>query len=408
MVLVGHYNFGVVLGRGRFGWVSRATHQVVGQNVAIKHQPWAVGDVTCGGNTVAMLEVVRTPEELYVCLEYLGDTTLAVLVSQHFKEKNIGLDEMATSCIFRQVAAGLHYLHGEGILHRDVKPENVMVIPSQHIDIPVAKLIDLGLAAAWDPLYPPNTSESRVGTVAFMAPELTSPSCCYGPEIDVFSLGATLYYTLTGELPFTEYKRYGKRGTTALFGLQIHHEEALDLLTTQAALLIRNMLRTDPKLRWGLSKILIYDWVLQEYCSEISFSPPPPLIDTCDVFEKGILSSIIGKDYFSVDNDVDQSSCLLEGLINVKSHIHQLNMSFSNSSIGSITRQRIQSSCSESSICSDQDIGVNMECVDRVSVLLKKDYDHILEHLDKEPWGPVGGIYNLLLHAELVRCTSRS
>ena len=439
MVLIGYYHFGMVLGRGKFGWVTQATHQVVGHCVAIKHQPWAVGGETCGGDSgkhancqhaeetqwraaleneiellarishpsvVSLLEVVRMPSELYVCLEYLGEVTLASLVSEEYEEKGTGLLESVAACIFKQVAAGLHHLHCEGILHRDVKPENMMVIPGQDCQLPVAKLIDLGLAVPWDPSSPLNTACTRAGTVTYMAPELTSSSHAYGPEVDVFSLGASLYYALTGETPFVEYTRNGKRGTTALFGLQIQHEEALDAMTVDVASLLRSMLVTVPSKRCTLPQFINHKWILQEYQPPKRTSVEPVWrVDCQEDINIASLFSVYMRDAFTAGgqktNDEEGGSDNLANVMMQTNMVSNISNS-SSSSLGSVSRIRIRSS-SSSSIDDTKDVLVNMECVDRVSFLLHKDNDHVLQHLGEAPWGPVGGIYNLLLCAGVIQ-----
>lgn len=438
MVLVGHYHMGGVLGRGKFGWVSRATHQVVGYQVAVKHQPWAVGGMGCGGKSgehadcqhveetrwraaleneaallarvshpsvVALLEVMRGPTGLYVCLEDLGDTTLAALVTQHFERNCIGLAEPIAAIIFSQVAAGLHHLHNQGILHRDVKPENIMVVPGKTLLAPIAKLIDLGLAAAWEPSSPLTTARTRAGTVCYMAPELTSSAHEYGPEVDVFSLGASLYFTLVGEVPFSEYVRNGCRGTTSLFGLQLHHEEALDALTPQAAVVLRAMLQTSPKCRWSLPRVAEHHWFCNQCSTSVALSQ-----HRCSLIRgKGVIFELD-----SVSNVAESEKSVLNHCKFVKfgTNIERYGEVISGESCKCLPTSAksydIRNNVDDNGSSSNNIVNVdgdrkrcyliNMQCVGRVSSLLQKDSDDVLQHLGEEPWGPVGGMYNLLLH----------
>lgn len=432
MVLVGHYHMGGVLGRGKFGWVSRATHRVVGYQVAVKHQPWAVGGIGCGGeagqhtncqhveetqwraaleneaallakvshpSVVALLEVMRGPSGLYVFLEDLGDTTLADLVTQHFERNCTGLAEPLAAIIFTQVAAGLHHLHNQGILHRDVKPENIMVVPGKTLVAPVAKLIDLGLAAVWEPSSPLTTARTRAGTVSYMAPELTSASHEYGPEVDVFSLGASLYFTLIGEVPFSEYTRNGRRGTTALFGLQLHHEDALDTLTPQAAVVLRAMLHTNPKCRWTLQRVCEYDWFCKQNSMSVSLNKLHYPVKRV-VFEVDSLSTIHERNASAmnackpaeISNSIKRSEDEIDSGSFKYLSICAKNIEVSSNSDEADSSNDVNTS--GSSRC----YWINMQCVGHVCSLLHKDSEDVLLHLGQEPWGPVGGMYNLLLH----------
>ncbi len=90
------------------------------------------------------------------------------------------------------VASALHYLAGEGVVHLDVKPSNiVMGGPPRLIDLSVARTVAEAAAL-----------RSVVGTDAFMAPEQAAPDGRIGPAADVFGLAATLYIGLTGSRPF--------------------------------------------------------------------------------------------------------------------------------------------------------------------------------------------------------------
>lgn len=326
MVIIGEYSVSSVVGRGRFGWVSRAHHRILGHAVAVKHQPWPVGGAECSGSSgdhadcqhvdedkwraaleheahflakishpsiVALVDILRLPTGgLCVCLEDLGDTTLESLVYRHYYKNETGLAEPFVACVFHQITQGLNHLHECGILHRDIKPENVMVFLHKDEDNglykPIAKLIDFGLAAAWTPNNPLCTAVTRVGTVTYMAPELTGSAHKYGPEVDVFSLGVALYYSLIGETPFVEYQRNGCRGTTALFGLMAQHLDALDTISDSASKLVQAILKADPKQRWTLEQFCSSKWlavhypestlctpVNQAFC-EMIFSTPMP------------------------------------------------------------------------------------------------------------------------------------
>jgi serine/threonine protein kinase len=103
--------------------------------------------------------------------------------------------------LFVEVASALEHLHDQGLVHRDVKPANIMVTPHDH-----ARLLDLGLALVRGEKGSPREVVGGqgyvVGTMDYIAPEQTADPTKVDGRADVYALGATLYYALTGQLPF--------------------------------------------------------------------------------------------------------------------------------------------------------------------------------------------------------------
>jgi serine/threonine protein kinase len=133
----------------------------------------------------------------YLVMEYVRGQTLRDLVTASSK-----LIVGDAARVFGDVAAGLAHIHECGLIHRDLKPGNVMVTPDGR-----AKLLDLGLALV---LGEPRPDDRAIlgdagyilGTMDFISPEQATDATAVGFRSDLYSLGCTLYYALTGSPPF--------------------------------------------------------------------------------------------------------------------------------------------------------------------------------------------------------------
>jgi serine/threonine-protein kinase len=162
-------------------------------------------------NIVAGEKVGAFQGRLLFLMEYVPGRSLQDLLREG---KTFGED--AALFIVLQVARALHYLAQNGVVHRDVKPANVLVTEKNDV-----KLIDLGFASSVgagaspgaspgtvpidvaSPGAPPAASERTVGTVAYISPEQARGQADLDVRSDIYSLGATLYQLVVGELPFT-------------------------------------------------------------------------------------------------------------------------------------------------------------------------------------------------------------
>ena len=105
--------------------------------------------------------------------------------------------------LFIQVCNGIQHAHQKGIIHRDVKPSNILV--TEHDGVPVPKVIDFGIAKATDPATEANLTRAHdfVGTPAYMSPEQIQPGRRdIDTRTDIYSLGVVLYELMTGNPPF--------------------------------------------------------------------------------------------------------------------------------------------------------------------------------------------------------------
>lgn len=116
---------------------------------------------------------------------------------QDLLRKGMTFNEDAALYIILQAARAIEYMRGEGILHRDIKPGNIMLKRDNTV-----KLIDLGFATVIGEA-PKDLSDSTLGTVQYISPEQALGQQDLDVRSDIYSLGATLYQLVVGDLPFS-------------------------------------------------------------------------------------------------------------------------------------------------------------------------------------------------------------
>ena len=143
-----------------------------------------------------LFDMDATGERPFMEIEYVEGPRLSTLIRRHGR-----LNPEQAFPLGRQLAATLHFLHAEGILHLDVKPSNIIMGPTP-------RLIDLSVARRTDRTHLIN---GFVGTDAYMAPEQADPErwATIGPKTDTWGLGATLYYAVAKRLPHSRGRHEG-------------------------------------------------------------------------------------------------------------------------------------------------------------------------------------------------------
>lgn len=151
---------------------------------------------------VKVFEVDEDKGLHYLVMEFIDGWTAHTILCKVVQKGYKGLTENLALCIGESCARGLADLHAYGIVHRDVKPANIMVpkTAGNRPDVTACKLIDLGLAK--EPQLGLTTTGVSFGTLGFMPPEQVGDAKDVCPATDVFSLGATLYQLLTARQPF--------------------------------------------------------------------------------------------------------------------------------------------------------------------------------------------------------------
>lgn len=205
---LGIYRIVDYIGRGGMGEVYKAEHGVLGRTVAIKVLPRhksSAEDVASflrearvlarldHENLVRAFDAGEEQNVYYLVTEYVAGSDLRKLV-----RANGPLSMSQAASIISQVAAALAHAHAQGLVHRDIKPGNVLVTPDGR-----AKLSDLGLAG---PLRAGAEEDPRsgkiVGTADYLSPDHIEAPWNPTPAWDIYSLGCTLYYAVTGKVPF--------------------------------------------------------------------------------------------------------------------------------------------------------------------------------------------------------------
>jgi ketosteroid isomerase-like protein len=196
------------IGKGGMGIVYRATELRLDRQVALKLvAPEAAGDSAIRErfrqeaaltaqldhpNVVPMYEAGEADGVLYMTMRWVEGTSLRDLI-----DRGGPLDPGRATALIARVAAALDAAHANGLIHRDVKPSNVLVTSSDHV-----YLTDFGLTRRTDPRVTPLTRPGQlVGTVDYMAPEQIEGGPV-DPRTDVYSLGCMLYEAVTGQPPF--------------------------------------------------------------------------------------------------------------------------------------------------------------------------------------------------------------
>lgn len=127
---------------------------------------------------------------VYLILEYIEGQPLSSIQKSGPLSHNHFMD------IYTQIGRALEFLHARGVLHRDLKPQNVLISPNGNV-----KIVDFGLAVALDERDSLTQQGTVVGTPAYMSPEVVR-GVQVGPQADIFSLGIMMFESLTGENPY--------------------------------------------------------------------------------------------------------------------------------------------------------------------------------------------------------------
>jgi serine/threonine protein kinase len=200
---IGKYVITDIIGKGGYGIVYRGVHEALGMPVAIKmmkHDMAMDSDFIHNfrneartiakfnhENIVKVYDIEERFQTLFIVMEHLEGMSLRSLLKRMLK-----LPPMKVVNYLLQICDGLQYAHSKDIVHQDIKPGNILILPNEKI-----KILDFGLAC------PCGSENFLTGTPFYMSPEQID---CMPVDArsDIFALGLTAFEMLTGHRPFTE------------------------------------------------------------------------------------------------------------------------------------------------------------------------------------------------------------
>ncbi|GAN08348.1 conserved hypothetical protein [Mucor ambiguus] len=286
---------GKKIGSGSFGQVFSAqckkTNKMVAMKViyknALLHKPKAkesllreIGVCLSFPIHPCIIQVNRLfdiDNKMYIIMEYGVDGDLFDSVTSH----EIGLKEYEVKIIFDQIAHAISFLHNRGIVHRDIKLENVIMCDRKSLTV---KLCDFGLSTFIRSNKPLETS---CGTIMYAAPELLE-SKGYGKEIDVWSLGVLLFTALATSTPFPQVGDDGKEEDRQRLREQIktgkldYSLPVWEEISDDAKDLINNMIMVDTTKRFSIQQVIEHKWlktIESEEALKAGYCRNPALVD---------------------------------------------------------------------------------------------------------------------------------
>ena len=209
---LGKYKLIQRLGKGGMGTVFLAEHVTMNRRVALKIVPRSIAEDRASldrffaearaiaaldhPNIVQAYSVDNEMDRYFIVMEFVDGQDL-----QRMVELNGPLDFDQAADYIRQAAEGLAHAHARNLVHCDIKPSNLLVNNQG-----VIKILDLGLARLNQSDEPRGAAagEPAFGTVDYMAPEQALETANFDHRADIYSLGCTLYFLLTGHPPFPE------------------------------------------------------------------------------------------------------------------------------------------------------------------------------------------------------------
>uniref|UniRef100_A0A182QAS4 non-specific serine/threonine protein kinase n=1 Tax=Anopheles farauti TaxID=69004 RepID=A0A182QAS4_9DIPT len=260
-IRVGFYEIEKTIGKGNFAVVKLARHRITKNEVAIKiidksqldpgnlqkvYREVEIMKRLDHPHVIKLYQVMETQSMIYIVSEYASQGEIFDYIAKYGR-----LNERAARNKFWQILSAVEYCHNKGIVHRDLKAENLLL--DSKMDI---KIADFGfsnfykkgeLLATW------------CGSPPYAAPEVFEGKRYTGPEIDIWSLGVVLYVLVCGALPFDGSTLQSLRDRVLSGRFRIPF-----FMSSDCESLIRKMLVLDPSRRFSIDQIKRHRWMMVE------------------------------------------------------------------------------------------------------------------------------------------------
>ncbi|XP_064627795.1 5'-AMP-activated protein kinase catalytic subunit alpha-1-like [Lineus longissimus] len=317
---VGDYILGKILGEGTFAKVRLATHLITKEKVAIKiinktaikKHPYmkkffrreaVLMQKLQHENIVGLYDVMETENSYYMVMEYAdGGEFVKYLTSRRI------LTEDETRFFMRQLVSAVDHMHRTGIVHRDLKIDNILLDKHKNV-----KIIDFGLS---NQAHSQAILTTQCGTPGYSAPEIFSKRN-YGEAVDLWTLGVDMFVMLTGSLPFIVDPPVNltKLHAQILRGVDIPQH-----LSDNCKDLLRRLLDPHEETRIKMPMVFMHPWINTAYSTAPSRIVPVNSL-TLDEIDEDILSYMA--EVLKID-DTDVRVNVMNRRVNGVTAIYQL------------------------------------------------------------------------------------
>ncbi|TNV87232.1 hypothetical protein FGO68_gene13625 [Halteria grandinella] len=266
----------VLLGKGSFGKVYKGRNKATNELVAIKNISRAA--LSTAEQTFIMVEmellrilsedshpgIVRVfdiydddPQLVTIVMECIeGGSLQSWILSPEVESQQGQQFEKTAKRVFRKMVEALEYLHAHGIVHRDIKLENVILQKDPKTKEIQPKLIDFGLSQV---LMQNQKSNQTVGSIAFLSPEIVGKKY-HNQATDIWSMGVVLYVMLTGRIPFI-HPEVEKTMLNIQFRELNFQQTCWEKISAEAKDLVSRMLWKEASSRATIQEVLSHKWL---------------------------------------------------------------------------------------------------------------------------------------------------